>query len=205
MSQYDDLLRALSPNNKELRAIFESLQADLRAMQTVIDLSFGPYYDDLRIPFTQTKQGSNLKPDFDATNIGYLFPQNDAAEKLYFVAQIPHSWKTGTNLLPHIHWRQSAATAVTWKVDLQIVPRNTLEATFTTYSAAVGVFPYTSGSLNQISKFPEIDMSAITESSALVLGRVYRDDNTTTGDVLAWEFDFHFESDTPGSRTEFTK
>ena len=37
-------------------------------------------WDDLRAPFTQTKRGALDKPDFDYTNVGLLFKQNDTAE-----------------------------------------------------------------------------------------------------------------------------
>lgn len=206
MTQYADLLRTLSPNHRKLREVFEALQTDLREAQTIDDLFYGPYYDDLRVPFTQTKRGANLKPDFDETSVGYLFPQNDATEQLYFVAQLPHSWRLGSALLPHIHWQQEAATAVTWKIDVKLVLRNNpVPAEFVTYSAATESFNYTEGALSQISRFPDLDMSAVTVTSGLLIGKVYRDDNTTTGDVLAWELDFHFESDSPGSRTEFIK
>lgn len=58
-----------------------------------IDESFNndTYYEDLRMPFTQAKQGATLKPDFDYTNVGLLFPQNDATEIAYFIAQLPGS------------------------------------------------------------------------------------------------------------------
>ena len=49
-----------------------------------------------------------------------------------------------------------------------------------------------------------IDMSGYTLST-LILAKLYRDDNTTTGDVTAWDIDFHYEIDTPGSRQEFIK
>ena len=211
MTQYEDLIRTLSANNKELRQVLEGLQADLRASQRINaliadDLLFAPHWDDLRIPFTQTKLGANLKPDFDTTNVGYLFPQNDATEILYFVAQLPHSWTLGTNLKPHIHWQQSAVTAVTWKVDVKVITRTmAIPAEFTTLTSSGVVNAYVSGNIAQISTFPEIDLSALAETSALILGKVYRQDNTTTGDVLAFELDFHYQSDRPGSRTEFVK
>jgi len=59
-------------------------------------------WDDLRFPASQTKQGSNLKPDFDINNVGLLFPQNDADEIIYIIAQMPHDMKLGSNIRPHI-------------------------------------------------------------------------------------------------------
>ena len=38
-------------------------------------------WDDFRFPATSSKLGANDKPDFDFTELGFLFPQNDTAEK----------------------------------------------------------------------------------------------------------------------------
>lgn len=45
----------------------------------------------------------------------------------------------------------------------------------------------------------EIDLSSI------ILCKLYRDDNLTMGDVLAWELDFHYVIDSRGSRQEYVK
>ena len=48
-------------------------------------------------------------------------------------------------------------------------------------------------------------MSAIDGVSALILGKLYRDDNTTTGDVLGYDIDFHYQIDSLGSRQVYEK
>jgi len=50
-------------------------------------------WDDMRAPFTQTKRGALDKPDFDYTNVGLLFKQNDPAEIVYIIFQLPHAYK----------------------------------------------------------------------------------------------------------------
>jgi len=62
--------------------------------QTIIDLrtrvAVGQgLWDDLRFPATATRQGALAKPDFDYTNIGLLFPQNDPTEIIYMIDQLP--------------------------------------------------------------------------------------------------------------------
>ena len=163
-------------------------------------------WNDLRFSFTQTKQGATALPDFDYTNVGLLFPQNDPAEIVYIVAQMPHDYKLGSNIRPHIHWQQSAATAVTWKMDYKWFKNgDAVPASFTTISTNTGVFTYTSGSICQLSSFPEINGSAIDTVSSILLIKLYRDDNVTTGDVLGFEFDIHYQIDSLGSRLEFVK
>ena len=74
-------------------------------------------WDDLRFPATLLRQGATTKPDFDPTNMGLLFPQNDNTEIAYIIAQLPHAWKQGTNLHPHLHFTQTGATLPTFKID----------------------------------------------------------------------------------------
>jgi len=163
-------------------------------------------WNDLRFSFTASKQGATAEPNFDETNVGLLFPQNDDTEIVFIIAQMPHDWKTGTNIRPHIHWQQSANTAVTWKMDYKWFENGgAVPASFTPISTSTGIFTYTSGDFAQISSFPEIDGSSISSVSSMMLIKLYRDDNTTTGDVLAFEFDIHYQIDSLGSRFEFVK
>lgn len=164
-------------------------------------------WDDLKFPLITGKVGILNKPDFDYDNNGYLFPQNDQSEKIYLVGQIPHSYKIGSNFYPHIHWQQSAATNVVWKLDYKLFNNgSTIPSTWTTITMDDDIFAYVSGNLAQKSKSASpIDGSGITGTSAIFLGKVYRDDNTTTGDVLAFEFDLHYEKDSLGSREEYIK
>jgi len=67
------------------------------------------------------------------------------------------------------------------------------------------LFAYSSGDLAQISAFPAIDMSGITGVSPILQIKVYRDDNTTAGDVLGQELDFHYQRDSFGSEEEYAK
>ena len=45
-------------------------------------------WDDFSVPLTRDKQGQSSKPDYDFTNLGLLFPQNDTAEIVYLVMQM---------------------------------------------------------------------------------------------------------------------
>lgn len=164
-----------------------------------------PAWTDLLVPLTQGKVGANSKPDFDYTNIGYLFPQNDTSEALYLIVQFPHQYKIGSDTYPHIHWRQTGANAVTWKMDYKWFNiGDAVPANFTTLTSNALAITYTSGSIHQISSFPAITGSGKGISSMLVV-KLYRDDNTTTGDVLAFQFDFHYQVDSFGSSQEFIK
>jgi len=166
-------------------------------------------YDDLRFPFTSTKRGSLDKPDFDFTNIGLLFPRNNATEAIYIVAQLPHTYKEGTDIHPHIHWQQMNSSSVVWKMSYKwFNSGETAPAAFTTITSGAGVFSYTSGNISQLSSFGGIGGQG-KEISSLLLITVFREDNIDAGagggDALAFEFDIHILNDSTGSRYEFVK
>lgn len=165
-------------------------------------------WDDLRFPATATRVGSLNKPDFDYTNLGLLFPQNDPEEKIYIIAQLPHSYRLGTELRPHIHYVQDEASVPTFKMDYRWYANGTDPTeSFTTIatSATDIVFDYTSGSIMQILSFPPLINDAIDSVSSILDIILYREDNVVSGDVLVKEFDIHFQSDTLGSEFEGRK
>jgi hypothetical protein len=167
----------------------------------------GTVWDDLRFPATQIKFNPvTVKPDFDYTELGYLFPQNDATEQLFVIAQFPHSRKNGSDIYPHIHYVQDESDEPVWKIDYRWY-KNGGDPTgaFITSIANTFQFTYTSGSIKQIVSFPAIDGSSIDTVSSILDVIIYRDDNIVTGDILFKEFDIHYEIDTLGSRTELTK
>jgi len=168
------------------------------------------------VPFTQANQGSNLKPVFDETNVGLLFPQNDETHKIYMVVQIPHSYKEGSSIYPHIHWQQTGSLFPVWKMDYKwfnigdLVP-----ATFTTLETKTGIKTWESGNLHQVSSFGIINGAANSSGggisanskgiSSILLIMIYRLDNVVYGNVSGFQFDVHFEKDIDGSRQEFIK
>lgn len=173
---------------------------------TLVAVGDATCWDDWTFALTPTRQGALSKPDFDFTNFGLLFPQNDADEIAYLIDQCPHKRKAGSNFHPHIHWRQTSTDAPTWKLEYRFLNNGqSSETAFTTITADAEVFAYDdSGGMIQISTFPTIDGSAVN-ISAMFEGRLYRDDNLITGDVLAKEFDIHIEIDMLGSRQEYVK
>jgi hypothetical protein len=164
-------------------------------------------WTDLRFPFTRDKQGQTDLPDFDFTNLGLLFPQNDATEIAYIIAQFPHEARN-SELRPHIHFVQEVAGQPTFQMDYRIIENGDNDAykAFTTgLTASTFAFTWVSGDLLQVASFPSIDISGLTSVSWFMDIRVYRNDNVVTGDVLAKEFDIHYQTDDWGSRQEFIK
>ena len=169
----------------------------------------GIQWDDLKFPATTLRQGATTKPAFDATNLGLLFPQNDATEIVYIIAQIPHEWKLESNISPHIHFVQDFDHTVTtpvFKMDYRWY-KNGADPTgaFTTITASTFIFTYTSGSILQIVSFPDISATGIDTVSSILDIKLYRDDNVVTGDILVKEFDIHYQIDSFGSNLEYSK
>jgi hypothetical protein len=183
------------------------LQEEFQSISTGVNANeegWYPQWDDLRFPFTQTRRGALGKPDFDYTDIGLLFPQNDVTEIIYLIAQIPHGYRPGSDIRPHIHWRQTGAALPTWVMEYKwFNTGDAIPASFTTISASTAVITYTSGSIHQLTSFGDIDGSGKSLSSILLI-KLYRNDNIVTGDVLAYEFDIHYQSIAAGSRNEFS-
>lgn len=163
-------------------------------------------WEDLRFPATTLRQGVTTKPDFDATNLGLLFPQNDATEIAYLIAQLPHARKNGSNIRPHVHFIQTSALEPVWKIDYRWYKNGEAPTgSFTTLICDSPVFAYTSGDMLQICAFDEIDGSGIDTVSSILDIKLYRDDNVVSGDILLKEFDIHYQIDQLGSRQEFVK
>lgn len=166
--------------------------------------SYGDAYvwDDIRIPLTQSKLGATSKPDFDYTNIGLLFPQNDATEIAYAIAQLPHSWAEGTTIFPHVHFQQAADAQVTFKIDYKWFNMgDAVPAAFSTATMNSYVHTYVSGNLHQLVGTGSGIAGTGKVISSILLMKLYRQDNVYTGDVLTFELDIHHQRDSDGSAT----
>jgi hypothetical protein len=119
---------------------------------------------------------------------------------------LPHDYKEGSDINPHIHWQQSSSSNVTWKMDYKwfnvgdLVPAN-----YTTIALNQPFYAYTSDNLNQLSE-PDSFISGTGKTiSSILLVKLYRDDNVYVGDALAFDFDIHYQIDSFGSDLEYTK
>jgi len=181
-------------------------------------------WDDLRVPLNALTTGPTKSPGFakykdngaGSDGIFIYFFDAGSEEQLFFAAQLPHTYKEGTILKPHIHWIPSAAggagEVVNWGLEYAI-------------KSAAGVFGNTTiisanshapadSSLAQdkhyITGLPDISGSGLT-ISAMIIGRLFRDAGGVLGtddygaDAGLLEIDFHFEKDADGSRQEYIK
>ena len=173
----------------------------------IVDDFVTPKYNDIVFEFTPTRiNPATTKPDFDYTNVGFLFPQNIPTEIIYLTVQLPHSWKEGSTIFPHVHVRQSANQQAVFKLDyLWYDVGDTIPTTWTTYTMNQYAVAYTSGNIANIVKGASGISGVGKGISSILKIKLYRDDNVYTGDMLADQFDIHIEIDGFGSEEEFIK
>lgn len=174
------------------------------------------YWDDIRIPAISTRLlGYNDPPliklvDDGAGSVGiitYGFGHL-VEQELGFWLQIPHSWKLGSDLHPHVHWckTSSAAGGVVWGLEFsQAAIGSVLPA------STIIVSPDTTATValeHRIVSYPLIAVPGLSLSTMLgcrVFRQVANPLDTYAASAALLEIDFHFELDAPGSRQEYTK
>lgn len=195
----DDLRRYI---NDELQRISTSFQ-------------IAPRWDDLRFPTTGDRLDSaSTRYSFDSTELGVTF-DNDSRypnEQLSNIVQIPHAWREQSGIRPHIHWIQNQSAIPNWLMAYRVYNNNETPGTFTEVALSSTVFTYTTGSIVQISSFPEIDMTGMSLSCFVDI-KIWRDTTNASGvfagadpvatGVLLKEYDIHYLVDSFGSPIEF--
>lgn len=174
------------------------------------------YFDDVMVQVTGVNltgiAGDAAAPD-TTEDYGALTFAGSGVGTYYDMAaiiQLPHSWKNGTKIHPHIHVRNKTAGngTATWelwyKAARPVVGTYTAAWTVATLTYAVPA----ATSTHQLYELAEIDMSSANNAgdSAIVmffLRRCYGlDSDTSTTDINLLGFDVHFQKDRLGSLAE---
>lgn len=163
-------------------------------------------WDDIVQPATTGRQGSNITPVFDYTDLVALFPANNTSHILYFNIQMPHRWKYGSTIYPHVHIIQESNQQAIFNMDYRWASVGTLfPSIWSTYIIDHYKFEYPgSGQFHQIVTNTSGLTGNYTLSSVLQI-KLYRNDNNFSGNCKLISFDIHFESDTLGTFTEYEK
>jgi hypothetical protein len=107
----------------------------------------------------------------------------------------------------HMHWEQVNSVIHTWDLQYRIQSNGAAKTSaWTTVSRSTGgsydAFTYTSGTLNQITRLAEIDVSGASISSVLQF-RLTK--SAGTGSIRTTFVDSHYEADALGSNEEYVK
>ncbi len=173
-------------------------------------------WDDMQVsPGAATK---NLNPPdwgafIDGLQLFVFDPVKE--EQVYFSVQIPHGYKVGSDLHPHVHWTTPlgipSANNVVWGLEYTIVNIGGQFPNSVTLSAnnvIPGIGTPTVVRQHLITAFATIPGAALNISSILVC-RLFRNAtnvaDTFPNDVGLLSFDLHYEKDADGSHTDFIK
>jgi hypothetical protein len=166
-------------------------------------------WDDIRISGLHITLGADA-PDLVAFGKAYAFAGAGAiSEQAYFSIQLPHRYKEGTDIVPHIHWSPTTndAGSVVWFLEYAWVNRGgTFPASTTIFTVAVvGGGTALTHNYSTFSPVTGVDKSI----SSILMCRVFRDptyiDDTYAFDAILLEFDFHFKVNTLGSKQQAVK
>jgi hypothetical protein len=168
-------------------------------------------WDDLRFPANGINPiGPTANPTVDSTS-GLLLFSGTVDNAIVGIAQMPHAWKEGSTLRPHIHVRfPTASTNVSrWRFGYDIANVNAdfsnALGTYTTLST-ISITNPNNTLRNAVGSFVDLTMSGKT-ASCIILWRVDRLANsdaadTETNAVALIEFDIHYQLNRNGTSTE---
>lgn len=183
-------------------------------------------WDDFVVPFSATSGGGTLTAPTWAcvndptgaatgsTTTGvwtYSFSKT-ATNSVVATIQLPHHYKPGTDLRPHLHWIAPDATAgnVVWGLEYWVLPYNSLA--YNTTTTIIGVFAAPGAAKTAtIASFYAYNPSLVISGTGLVestiiMCRIYREGGNLndTYDNVAYglSFDIHYESNKLGTDNE---
>jgi hypothetical protein len=175
-------------------------------------------WEDLRVEITVRSTGQKAPTLAGWLNGLYLYEFDDAAvaseKEVFFAIQMPHGWKEGSTIFPHVHWTNktagSAGQVARWGLEYNIAkPSAVFGSTTTIYGETIGSGVITSANSHLITPIGAgIDMTGMSLST-MIVGRLFRNSshaNDTYGGIAGGlSFDIHYEVDSFGSSLEYTK
>lgn len=169
-------------------------------------------WDDMRVPVSALAPGATAADPIIYGPAGSVrirgFDGGVTLESMDFCAQLPHGYKEGTDIQPHVHWcpTTNAAGNVIWNLDyywLDIGSTIPVLTTINTGAVAAGGTAW---------KHLKSDLPVISGTgkliSSMLMCRIFRDpvgSDTYPDDAGLLEIDFHYQIDSTGSRQENVK
>jgi len=179
-------------------------------------------WDDLRVPALSVRVPATGGPDFEqfhsnatgtSTGVFLYWFDPGSVEQIYFVAQMPHSWK-GTPIHPHVHWSPAADTTgtVSWGLEYTWAGINEdFPGTQIIYgNSVIGDDQSPNQYHHYLTSLPVVTGS-VSGVSSMIVCRLFRDatgvglGDSSPHDAGFLEMDFHYEIDTIGSDEIYTK
>lgn len=224
MKQLNELYSNPLDHVRKTNEIISSLNNKFEDDGTLTFKGDATVWDDLRVEPTARTTGANA-PTFSQWKTNgsgsrgiYLYTFDNAAagseKEIFLNIQMPHSW-AGTDIGIHVHWVHSAdqsTAAVRWGLEYswadigQVFPNSTIVYSSTMSPSEANLTQHK----HYISGFDAITPSGSQDGiSSVIVARLFRNsshaNDTSTGDAGLLYIDAHFELNTAGSRTEWTK
>lgn len=181
-------------------------------------------WEDLRVTMNAVKLAGVKDPGFEkfldngAGSAGvflYWFDKT-TEEEVFFTVQLPHSWKEGSDIYPHVHWVPKTAKAanpdVCWGLEYTWANK---EAVFGKTTIVYSNTRVPTGTTTDAAKHYKTTFAAISGTgktfSSMLICRLFRDaagvglTDDYDDDVGLLEFDLHIELDTIGSSSQSAK
>ena len=171
-------------------------------------------WDDLMFPAVGINPtGSPTAPTLDNDN-GWMSFDPNTQQVLAIQVQLPHRWKEGSTLYPHVHWSKSTADvgSVVWQLEYKWLPiGQTMDTSWTVLTVSTPITATPDGNIARqhlISSFTPIAATGKKISDMLImkLSRLAPDAaDTYAAAALFYQYDIHIEIDSMGSNFEFIK
>lgn len=205
---------ALCVNNLNQQAPPQELQDVQQALlQNYLykpDVPSSLVWDDLRFPAQGINPlGSAAPPAVDDTVYpGTLLFSSSTENIIAGVAQMPHAWKNGTAVHPHVHWCKttSAVGGVVWEFRYCLADLTGVFGAYTDWEVCTYPAPDSdTANKHAVAAWEFIDMTG-KKDSAIMLWQVRRNTGATADNYGAparlYEFDLHYQTDRLGSVNE---
>jgi len=177
-------------------------------------------YDDLRVNLANLRSPAAQQPIYEVYNDVCELPafQSGVFNRLYFTAQLPHSWKQGSDIYFHVHVANPVEIidpgTSYWKFEYAWANK---DETISPSAALYKLITHSTGEDGQhkIIPFATISGTGKTLSSILICSIARLGNNNTPGNpatddnfgqsVYGLMAGFHFEMDSFGSNEVYTK
>jgi hypothetical protein len=167
------------------------------------------YWEDLRFPASGINPAGIATPPAVDGNDGCFLFHASGTDTIGIIAQMPHAWREGSAIFPHIHWAATDAAAgnVLWRLEWQIAD---IGETFPGVWSTNDLLVATSGVAEKhvVNAFSNIAMAGRKISCILKIrvNRIGSDGSDTySTSAKLYEFDIHYRIDSQGSIKEYVK
>jgi hypothetical protein len=139
-----------------------------------------------------------------------LFFAPGETQEALVACQLPHGYKLGTELRPHVHWAptDNGVGDVVWGLEYTIQVANAVfDATTTSEVTKASPAEAYHHEISAFDAIPGLGSTAVNPTSAMLMGRIYRkgDDaaDTYASAVALLEFDIHYQANKAGTQIEY--